>query len=92
MISLTCLTEESAEVIQEVMKVQRFGLYTKPPRGKDSKYPEDSTPFSRLQEEIGDWLGAFRYAQDQFDFDMDEIEKQADAKYRKLYALHGKPE
>ena len=92
-LSLTILAEESAEVIVEIMKGDRFGLDTPVPWHPESKYEKGSTPRSRLEDEIGDWLGTLDYARlSGLKLDWQKIDARRKAKVSKIIRIHGWPE
>jgi hypothetical protein len=90
LVSLVCLAEEGNEVAIEVSKGIRFG-FDEPITNPESKYEIGSSAFSRLQEEIGDLLGAFDYARACNSFDMVKIAEYRAKKFQKLVKMHGQP-
>ena len=86
---LACLTEECAEVIKEVCKIQRFGPNDHHPDIEDSKLN-----VQRLKDEIVDLIGVVDMLQDEKFIDMDilGLEEQIEAKKARVekYILYAK--
>ena len=92
MIALTVLTEECSEVIKECCKAERFGLDTTCPKDHP-KYKDygETTAKDRIEDEIGDLLGAIDYAQQTLNLSWRRIETIRTAKYAEIIRLHGGP-
>lgn len=91
-IGLIVLQEESAEVVIEICKADRFGFEAEVPWHPESKYEKGSTPKSRLEDEIGDWLGALDYCRYSVDIDFERVNARRKYKFEKICRLHGPPQ
>lgn len=84
--ALTLISEECAEVIQAIAKIQRHGLW--------SQHPESRIPnYRTLQREVGDLLAALRVGEVQNLIDWGNVIQARDAKlFKKLpkYLHHAK--
>ena len=83
--ALTLISEECAEVIQAIAKIQRHGLW--------SEHPESRIPnWSALQREVGDLLAALRVGEVQRLLDWGNVIGHRDRKLMTLpkYLHHAK--
>lgn len=77
---INIMMEESAEVIQAISKINRFGLTSVSP------YPdhEGKTNFELLKEEVGDLLTMIHLFNEFFDVSEQEIDDRINRKISKL--------
>jgi NTP pyrophosphatase (non-canonical NTP hydrolase) len=75
--ALVILSEECAEIIQEVSKIQRFGI-------DEMSYHTHLTHRATLEQEVGDVLAMIDILVDQGILNTDKLEENKQAKFNKL--------